>query len=128
MLPTGVDEIVYCGYLANYWIGFTFFEFYCGKSLFGFARAMAVSLLFGFGWMVYAGLDFNGRELRCNCTSAVWLRPSACPEVYLIEETLFMWTTLHVTLGARSTCAVADFAAAGCNYSLVPTNLFCLHL
>ena len=100
MLPTGVDEIVYCGYLANYWIGFTFFEFYCGKSLFGFARAMAVSLLFGFGWMVYAGLDFNGRELRCNCTSALWLRHSACPEVYLIEETLFMWTTLHVTLGA----------------------------
>ena len=27
MLPTGVDEIVYCGYLANYWIGFTFFNF-----------------------------------------------------------------------------------------------------
>ena len=58
MLPTGVDEIVYCGYLANYWIGFTFFESYCGKSLFGFARAMTVSLLFGFGWMVHAGLDF----------------------------------------------------------------------
>ena len=100
MLPTGVDKIVYCGYLANYWIGFSFFEFYCGESLFGFARAMAVSLPFGFGWMVYAGLDFYGRELRCNCTSALWLRPSACPEVYLIEETLFMWTTLHVTLGA----------------------------
>ena len=27
-----------------------------------------------------------------------------------------------------STCAVADFAAAGCNYSLVSTNPFCLHL